>query len=197
MANNGDLASFGWAWAQTQSSDPRDKVYALLGLLDERESDLVTKDYNIGLDTLYIEATYAAIAANQNLHILQFVKSARSDLALPSWAVDFSYSYKTEERSWFASSDVSKYLFVEPPKPWCTAYPQSAAQVSLDLQSCTLTLRGLEFDTILHTFETDKGDYFEEFGQGIMDFAKSPLSLFGNRPILLTPGEQKVYGDWT
>ncbi|KXS93518.1 hypothetical protein AC578_1445 [Pseudocercospora eumusae] len=193
MANNGDLASLGWAWAQTQSTDPRDKVYALLGLLDKRESDLITVDYNIELGRLYMEATYASIAANENLHILQFVKSARSEITLPSWAVDFSYSYKTEKSDWFASTDMSKYLFAEPPKPWCQAFPQITAQASLNLQTRSLSLRGLEFDNILHTFETNKGDYFEEFLQGVMDFAKSPLSLFGDRPILLTPDEQKVW----
>lgn len=193
LSNAGDLASFGWAWAQTQASNPRDKVYSLLGLLGEKENALITVDYNIEVDKLYAGSTFAAIASSGNLHILQFVRSERNEVTLPTWAIDFSYSYKTADSAWFSGSDMSKYLFHEAPVPWCQIQCQHVADTSIDSSSEVLTLAGLEFDTICHTIHTNKEDYCEEFWETVVETVKSPLSFFSNHPVLLTKDEQEVW----
>ncbi|KAI0441352.1 HET-domain-containing protein [Xylaria telfairii] len=80
-----------------EASDPRDKVYAVLGLWRfTRSNGLgnvdIRPDYNKDISDVYIEATVAAINESGNLDVLSLVEDTSSERAveLPSWVPDYS-----------------------------------------------------------------------------------------------------------
>ncbi|KAI1123638.1 HET-domain-containing protein [Nemania abortiva] len=80
-----------------EASDPRDKVFAILGLWKSKRGDRAGKidirpDYNKDLLEVYIEATTAAIQESGNLDILSLVEGPRREATsrLPSWVPDYS-----------------------------------------------------------------------------------------------------------
>ncbi|MCJ1394390.1 hypothetical protein MMC18_007268 [Xylographa bjoerkii] len=76
-----------------QASDPRDKVYALLGLVDTHLSEVIPlpeADYTRPLVRVYCDTTRYIISFTQSLEVLCYnVHPARSEEALPSWMPRF------------------------------------------------------------------------------------------------------------
>jgi hypothetical protein len=71
-----------------KATDPRDKVYGLLGLAT-RTGSLVA-DYSKDVSTVYMETARALIAEHETLEILSIEKCSTSVIDLPSWAPDWS-----------------------------------------------------------------------------------------------------------
>jgi len=90
------LARFRWQ----KSTDVRDMIYGLLGLVSEKHS--LTVDYQKSETDVFVEATEELISVGQNLDILcqnpweQLGPPRRGHRgsALPSWVVDFTHSQK-------------------------------------------------------------------------------------------------------
>ncbi|KAI1419219.1 HET-domain-containing protein [Xylaria sp. FL1777] len=87
-----------------QATDPRDKVYGLLGMVDDGDS--ISIDYNSPVEVVYEESTRRIIAKTRNLDILvhvvrdpnesRFSGRAKSRLSsLPSWVPDWDASFDT------------------------------------------------------------------------------------------------------
>lgn len=72
-----------------KSSDPRDKVYALLGMTLEKDDFL--PDYALPIRDTFISLTKYFIARDKRLDVLCHVQGARSLHNLPSWVPDWSY----------------------------------------------------------------------------------------------------------
>ena len=84
-----------------ESSEPRDKVFALQGTLARLGADLSCPDYSRSVETIYTEATTAAIKFDQNLSILAGLTGCRTCEGLPSWVPDwFNSGSMTEIASW-------------------------------------------------------------------------------------------------
>ncbi|KAF2033216.1 hypothetical protein EK21DRAFT_109349 [Setomelanomma holmii] len=81
-----------------KSSDPRDKVYAFLGLADRAMSPFRTNptalmpDYNLTVQEVYTETATILMASYRNLSLLSHVEdpSSRRIADLPSWVPDMS-----------------------------------------------------------------------------------------------------------
>ncbi|PIA97229.1 Heterokaryon incompatibility protein 6, OR allele [Cercospora beticola] len=206
------LASMYWAYSQTEATDPRDKVYSLLALIEPAESALVEIDYKKPVPWVYAEATYASILASGNIHILGLVKGDRSDLELPSWCVDFSYAGKAINQSWIDTGDFSQYLFApvdasrEAKKsagekggnnqvlPWTNRLQCATAKASLSVRRQLLVLRGLEFDVVVKTIhKRTRKVYWDNLKTSALDLLKAPLGLFFDGPIMLTKNEQAAF----
>ncbi|KAK5705637.1 hypothetical protein LTR17_021503 [Elasticomyces elasticus] len=77
--------------SEADVTDPKDRVYALLGVIPNNESRLIVPDYTLPTWEIYAQATYASVAGTRTLDILAVTPAARSsELDLPSWVVDFS-----------------------------------------------------------------------------------------------------------
>ncbi|KAF2163022.1 hypothetical protein M409DRAFT_57702 [Zasmidium cellare ATCC 36951] len=78
---------------RTTSTDPRDKVYAVLSLVDSSIRSYIRPDYSKSVAEVFAEATHASIAASGTLDLLLFsCKSITGKERLPpvpSWAFDF------------------------------------------------------------------------------------------------------------
>ena len=97
-----------------QTTDPRDKVYGLLGLLNPELllqnnfgsiSDSVfafTVDYSKSVEQIYEEFAVWCMTAGKSLDILNYSYNAASSLRLPSWVPDWSIP-TTSSLSWDAS----------------------------------------------------------------------------------------------
>ncbi|KAI1181880.1 HET-domain-containing protein [Nemania serpens] len=77
-----------------KTTDPRDKVYSLLGFLNPIERKLVSPDYHSSTEVVFSRATYAAFKGPTNFAILELKKFNTSGGAstLPTWAYDFQAS---------------------------------------------------------------------------------------------------------
>lgn len=76
------------------STEPRDKVYGLLGLIpkDTPSSVHIVVDYNKPVELVYLEAVEAQLQQEQDLRVLGHVQDAKGTKfkALPSWVPDYS-----------------------------------------------------------------------------------------------------------
>ena len=72
-----------------QASDPRDKVYSLLGLASDRDDLNLPINYTCTVESLYITVAARIVGIYQPIEILYSNLGAKN-LALPSWVPDWS-----------------------------------------------------------------------------------------------------------
>lgn len=72
-----------------RATDPRDKVYSILGLADDREDLGIAVDYACTAEQLYIRVATKILQASPVVRILYNCLDVKS-LALPSWVPDWS-----------------------------------------------------------------------------------------------------------
>ena len=86
------------SFASSKATDPRDHVYALLGLLHPASLGGIQPDYHASVSSTYIDATFRIIDAQGELSILGFAglaqrtSGSRSMREIPTWVPDFSES---------------------------------------------------------------------------------------------------------
>jgi hypothetical protein len=86
--------------SNTNVTDPRDKIYSMLGIMSAAESRLITPDYSSDLAQVYQQATFASIAANQSLAILSLISGSDEEQThYPSWVVDFDKYFSNLPKS--------------------------------------------------------------------------------------------------
>ena len=73
-----------------KASDPRDKIYAVLGMTPEADEQVLTPDYNIPTRDTFAKLTRFFIARDKNLNVLCQVQGTRSMQDMPSWVPDWS-----------------------------------------------------------------------------------------------------------
>jgi hypothetical protein len=72
----------------TVTTDPRDKIYCLLGLASDRELLKVEPSYGDSVETVYRSFTLRHIECYGNLDVLSVPRS-KKDTTLPTWIVDW------------------------------------------------------------------------------------------------------------
>lgn len=79
------------------STDPRDKVYGLLGLTGERLQSLITVDYTQSIEEVLIHTARAIILFREDLDILAYASTSRgarhANGKLPTWVPDWTEHY--------------------------------------------------------------------------------------------------------
>ncbi|KAF6818395.1 heterokaryon incompatibility protein [Colletotrichum musicola] len=89
----GKLSSLLWNTWDRDATDPRDKVFAVLGLVGDEDSRLLTSpDYGKGVRQVFCEAARDIINAEGDLDILLAAGSSKGecdDGVLPSWVPDW------------------------------------------------------------------------------------------------------------
>ncbi|KAI6080348.1 HET-domain-containing protein [Hypoxylon rubiginosum] len=93
-----------WRFRYRHSSDPRDKVYSILGLLREGERPLpsvTSSDYELPAATLYKRVTIDLIRDEWGLRPLIGLRGEQKSVpGLPSWAVDWSIPEDGKSEFW-------------------------------------------------------------------------------------------------
>jgi hypothetical protein len=73
------------------ASDPRDKVYSLLGLENNPNRDApIIPHYDVDLNSLYSQVVKNSIASTKNLEVLGHALESNLENELPSWVPDWS-----------------------------------------------------------------------------------------------------------
>lgn len=72
-----------------QSSDPRDKIYSLLGLVNQADKEGIPVDYEGPVEELYVKAASRILTSSQHLTLLYHNLEVKN-LDLPSWVPDWS-----------------------------------------------------------------------------------------------------------
>ncbi|KAI1125679.1 heterokaryon incompatibility protein-domain-containing protein [Nemania abortiva] len=88
-----DLLRLLWDTRDLDVTDPRDKVYSILGLIDPEEAqreDLVP-DYTISVEECYKRAALAVMSYTRNPDVLSTEYNLESKLNSPSWVPDWVY----------------------------------------------------------------------------------------------------------
>lgn len=84
-----DLLSTLANYRHYNASDPRDKVYALLGLVTEHDYNAIRPDYTIGYPELYLKVAKYFVERHRSLELLGYCSPALKDKTLPSWVPDW------------------------------------------------------------------------------------------------------------
>ena len=79
-----------WETRYRRATDPRDKIYSLLGLMGDPMSKLLQPDYTKSVNEVYSNATHHLVAQNSSLDSIcgQQIQGRREDL--PSWVPDYT-----------------------------------------------------------------------------------------------------------
>lgn len=93
-----DLLSFASLFRGNNSTDPKDKIYALLGLLEEVEGSEtyeITPDYNLAVEQAYVQVAEAILKHQRHLDLFGAIRYSpfrmrRKRHDLPSWVPDWS-----------------------------------------------------------------------------------------------------------
>jgi len=128
------------------ATDPRDRIYAVLGLvLNEPEDDCdMRPDYNLDVADVYLRCFRYLIRHDQRMAMeLLFSAGEPRSLSLPSWLPDWTTSSRSRSLEAFRvrTDDTSIQMFYQA----ATSYPPTL-HLSDDL--LTLTVRGVVFDTL-------------------------------------------------
>lgn len=159
---------------QFETTDPRDRVYGLLGMKsggNEPDSGrlFITPDYTISAGELWVRLARQVIQSSQNLSILSSVQStyggAQSEDAtrdppddsddegsgrLPSWVPNWQFVYRTSLTAWDAddSFTAAKMLPLQ-----LTAQPESAPRI-LGVQGIKIGTVGCVHEHLWHDEDT-------------------------------------------
>lgn len=79
------------------SADPRDRIFALRGLIGHLKPDELVPDYDKSTAAVYTEAAVYLVRATRSPNIL-FLRAGRNlpSISMPSWVPDFSYHGRME-----------------------------------------------------------------------------------------------------
>ena len=176
-----------------QATDPRDKVYSLLGITGNVG---ILPDYTANVESCYKTTARAIISNSETLDVLDFVvpppsfqwtKMKREKM--PSWVPDWSYD-ETSIRHGFTSPSVSD--FVSGPNnmgelPVELGLPLLESQARFDGENI-LFLKGIEIDKI---------EALEDIIQMPHPFDQISLKiLYGNRHGILSEGLRYIKLGW-
>ena len=122
-----------------QSSDPKDKIYGLLGLLDSDFAATIEPDYTHSVETVYEDFVYACIKHGGDLRIFGHLLG-RQNPDLPSFVPDWTYQLQQE------MSTTSYLLRIESANVYsaCGSLACKTERLAPGQMSCS----GVVFDTI-------------------------------------------------
>ncbi|GES65443.1 related to het-6-heterokaryon incompatibility protein [Aspergillus terreus] len=130
-----------------EASDPRDKIYAMLGVLPLSDMPaesraLLQPDYHKPVHTVYRDATIGFMAADGHLAVLSLAgkHSGMSGISLPSWVPD--YSTENEEYSSLIGFDPSSTCHYK------ASSSETPGWASVPGQPNLLSLRVYRVDTV-------------------------------------------------
>jgi len=140
------------------ATDPRDKVFSLLNLLDTSTAQaefawLLDVDYTLPADEVYLRAARYSIETERSLEILCYKDATPNILGLPSWVPDWTaqrlfpiqrISNPIHYRSQFHDN-------IWPDKSWMPPLRRTSNQcpvASFSADGRTITLQGYKLDTI-------------------------------------------------
>ncbi|KAH6717537.1 heterokaryon incompatibility protein-domain-containing protein [Leptodontidium sp. MPI-SDFR-AT-0119] len=116
------------------STDPRDKVYGILGLASDADNIGIRVDYSISVTDLYINTAIHVLETCQNFELLSCSLS-NPKLTLPSWVPDWSTSP-------VAYCNIARDLF--------NAHASTPASITINKEEQKLLTKGVLLDELIY-----------------------------------------------
>jgi hypothetical protein len=106
--------------SERKCTDPRDKVFALFGLLPSKLTQHIQSSYALSVRDVYIQAFLATVHFTRRLGLLDITNQHGPSNDHPSWVPDFRQSnderYKVREGSYASGSSAAHVSFQPPNK---------------------------------------------------------------------------------
>lgn len=134
------------------ASVPRDRVFALLGLVQPTQASMIIPDYSCSTGQVYTRVTFACIESQRDASVLRLaVARPGRQKDLPIWAIDFSMPLVMDRSTWVAGLSVVEPLV--PDNHYCR---YDATVRSLLIRGVNLPKELLRFNGV--TFWQPEGD---------------------------------------
>jgi hypothetical protein len=134
-----------------RASNPKDKIYALLGIAKERHGYVVMPDYSRTDVEVYADVARQFLSHLNNLAVLSYVHHSKSrDVSWPSWVPAWT------EPDGAASSNLSYYLSQPGKSQWPQASQSTQSgwkHVTFSEDGLALIVKGIIVDTIVQVIE--------------------------------------------
>ena len=177
-----------------QATDPRDKIYSLLGLLkDDKDpetrgkvsNNVIRPNYSLSVNTIFRQVTKSLIKHEQSLALLSTVEDAslRVTLNLPSWVPDYAV--------W---QEVTILGMPDNPHKYCAGGDEPLSFYdSDDSNHDILSLAGHEMDSVI---EIGMCFDHESFGDRGSEVLMSWFQLFASLPEVYPNGQPRNEVIW-
>jgi len=135
---------FCWLLSRTKNftaSDPRDKIYGCLGLLQQEVCDSILPDYRKSTVTVYLDTTKQILAGNHSTFFFDFSLYSPGRKSGPSWVPDFADQETASSRN----PRFMTFAIIGPTPP--------TRHVSFEDNDSLLIIEGFMFDTIVTSVE--------------------------------------------
>ncbi len=119
-----------------ESTDPRDKIYGLLGIATNYGS--IEPDYALSVAEVYLETVRVLIGVHDHLGVLSNCQYAKRSPDIPSWSPDWSKPPEQNLLEWQATDG----------RPFFTAAANTKPVVIPSADKKELILRGIKIDVI-------------------------------------------------
>ena len=126
---------------ELKSSDPRDKIYGILGLTSDATEVAFQPDYTLPVAEVYKKVTRFLIESKGVLDVLANVAFPRSITSLPTWVPDFSTSASYR-------ANLSTNLDIPIDLPFYKRLNTLRTPPRFSLDNCILYLEGHKIDTV-------------------------------------------------
>ena len=144
-----------WSFRSRKCGNPRDKVYALLGICNDVRMGDITIDYSFSVARVYCEAAKFIFRKERSLKLLSACQSYGSSVELPSWVPDWSMDARFRPMrsmiSWEAGEEE------EDVRRTFNAAGSRSAQVNISDDMRAMTIQGMVCATI-SSLGTDIGN---------------------------------------
>ncbi|KAH8588443.1 heterokaryon incompatibility protein-domain-containing protein [Bisporella sp. PMI_857] len=142
------LLSLAYQFRRRQVSDGRDKLYALLGLLNNKDEVLITPDYTLDEEVVFKRFAKAWINHYKRLDIFAVPSEDETLKWYPSWS-QYSGNYSRSLITPFWDIGLDPEI---PPPPWGKNNFSAAGHTAVDFLCTTnndiISLRGFTYDTV-------------------------------------------------
>jgi hypothetical protein len=135
-----NLSKLMWDTRLHNSTDPRDKIFAINGFMMEPLRTILSPDYSQSLRTVYTKVTALLLSVERWGEVYTFFP-INANKSLPSWVPDYSHRHPDDGEVIRMKGQVS-----------------GTREADCYVTTGTLTIRGVEFDAIETVFEIDEED---------------------------------------
>ena len=188
--NGTTLSSLLWNTWDRASTDPRDKVFAMLALVDQADHTTMAPDYSKSVIQVYRETAREIIVKQGQLDILLAASGINGGHDLPSWVPDWRCEANAKKPVLLVNRHMMMKLYISGSMDMVVldghgyrAAGNSEATASFNGDSSVLTVLGKQIDSIAELCSADIAELQDdEFTEKTFDFvSKSKFVSFWAR----------------
>ncbi|KAK3387360.1 heterokaryon incompatibility protein-domain-containing protein [Podospora didyma] len=183
------LATLLWKFRDRLATDPRDKVYSLLGLVGTADRDNIIVDYQAPVEDVFASVVRAVVLSSKSLNIICACQNAAGNNMRRSWVPDWAEPWR---QSSLLTDVMNRHMMPDyaiDERKYFRASGDERASVTVSEDLLTLTSRGMTLGRVVYLADTLSNIDSEK---SVLD---SSIDLFNDVPIDFMSLVIKKYGD--